>query len=156
MFQTIDIAIGGPLPGGMPTPVDGDHAAESLGQSFDLQQCAMRAHDRRRDWRDAGGRTAPHQPADDSVRQKDHQGDHAGTVQVLVNWWTAGIIGCELMARSKKANPGSFEIYTGVGMACVFELEVVAFERDAWIRHALKGGGRIQDYLDDHLADGFH
>jgi hypothetical protein len=83
---------------------------------------------------------------------------HEGKLEnwILVNWWTAGIIGCELMARSRKTEPGSFEIYTGVGMACVFELEIVAFERDAWIRHALKGGGRLHEYLQDHLPDGLY
>ena len=41
---------------------------------------------------------------------------------------------------------GRLEQYTGAGMSCVWELEVIDFERRAWLEDVLKGDD-VEAYL---------
>ena len=57
----------------------------------------------------------------------------------LVYWWANEN---ELHARfysSPLDDPGALLPYTGAGMACVWELEVIDFERRAWLEDVLIG-----------------
>ena len=65
----------------------------------------------------------------------------------LVYWWANDN---EIHARfyaSPLDDPGKLEPYTGAGMSCVWELEVIDFERRAWLEDVL-----IDDDLDAYLA----
>src|SRR6201986_2544949 len=57
----------------------------------------------------------------------------------IVYWWENEN---ELHARyfqAPKDDPGELEEVTGTGMACVWELEVIDFERRAWLEDVLIG-----------------
>jgi hypothetical protein len=47
-------------------------------------------------------------------------------------------------------DPGALEPADGTGMACVWELEVIDFERRAWLEDVLKDGD-IERYLEHAL-----
>ena len=68
----------------------------------------------------------------------------------IVYWWTNEN---ELHARmftGPREEPGALEPHDGTGMACVWELEVIDFERRAWIEDVLKDGD-VERYLERAL-----
>ena len=70
----------------------------------------------------------------------------------LVYWWANDN---EIHMRafaSPKDDPGALEPADGSGMACVWELEVIDFERRAWLEDVLKAGD-VERYLSRALAD---
>jgi hypothetical protein len=64
----------------------------------------------------------------------------------LVYWWANEN---EIHARfyaSPLDDPGNLSPYTGTGMSCVWELEVIDFERRAWLEDVLIGED-VEAYL---------
>jgi hypothetical protein len=58
----------------------------------------------------------------------------------LVYWWANEN---EIHGRffvSPLEEPGAMEEHNGTGLACVWEMEVLDFERRAWLEHVLKRG----------------
>jgi hypothetical protein len=77
-----------------------------------------------------------------------HEGTSAGLG--LSYWWANEN---ELHARffaSSLQRPGELEPYTGRGITCVWEMEVMDFERRAWIEDVLKAGD-VEAYLSRAL-----
>ena len=79
-----------------------------------------------------------------------HVGEEA--VWLLVDWWITGGIVCQRMLSAPLARPTQFEPVAAPALACVWELAVIAHERDAWIRHMLREAPDAQGYLDDQMA----
>jgi len=78
--------------------------------------------------------------------------DAATAALAIVYWW---VNENELHARYFAAphdDPGALAPLTDVGLACVWELEVIDFERRAWLDDVLKNGDPAA-YLDRTLAD---
>ena len=70
----------------------------------------------------------------------------------LVYWWAnENEIHSRLFA-SPFDEPGRLEPIDGTAMACVWELEVIDFERKAWLDHVLKAGD-VERYLEQSLPD---
>jgi hypothetical protein len=70
----------------------------------------------------------------------------------LVYWWANDN---EIHMRafaSPHDDPGALEPADGTGMACVWELEVIDFERRAWLEDVLKQGD-VERYLARTLDD---
>ena len=68
----------------------------------------------------------------------------------IVYWWANDN---EIHARfyaSPLDDPGKLEPYTGAGMSCVWELEVIDFERRAWLADVLIGED-VDAYLERAL-----
>src|SRR5690348_3965464 len=68
----------------------------------------------------------------------------------LVYWWANEN---EIHARfysSPLDDPGNLTPYTGAGLSCVWELEVIDFERRAWLSDVLIGED-VEAYLDRAL-----
>ena len=68
----------------------------------------------------------------------------------LVYWWANDN---EIHMRayaSPQDDPGALAAADGSGMACVWELEVIDFERRAWLEDVLKGGD-VGSYLERRL-----
>jgi hypothetical protein len=66
-----------------------------------------------------------------------HDAKFAGLA--LVYWWAnENEIHCRAFA-SPIDDPGALEPHEGTGLACVWELEVIDFERRAWLEEVLKG-----------------
>jgi hypothetical protein len=68
----------------------------------------------------------------------------------LVYWWAEEN---EVHVRhfaSALEDPSALEPYEHTGMACVWELEVIDFERRAWLEDVLKGGDPAR-YLERSL-----
>jgi hypothetical protein len=66
--------------------------------------------------------------------------DAKGAGLGLVYWWTNDN---EIHARyfaSPQDRPADLEEIEDTGMACVWELEVIDFERRAWLEHVLRNG----------------
>src|SRR5689334_5363623 len=74
-----------------------------------------------------------------------HEAQSAGLG--LVYWWANEN---EIHARfysSPLDDPGALTPYTGAGMACVWELEVIDFERRAWLSDVL-----VDEDVDAYLS----
>jgi hypothetical protein len=70
----------------------------------------------------------------------------------IVYWWANDN---EIHMRAFAApqdDPGALAPADGTGMACVWELEVIDFERRAWLEDVLKGGD-VGRYLERQLAE---
>jgi hypothetical protein len=72
---------------------------------------------------------------------------------VLVCWWANG---CDLRLRCFHApldRPAALEQLATPTLACVWELAVIAYERDAWVKHVLgnEAGPDLQAYLRDQM-----
>jgi hypothetical protein len=68
----------------------------------------------------------------------------------IVYWWAQEN---EIHARyftAPRDDPGALEPYDHTGMACVWELEVIDFERRAWLEDVLKRGD-AEAYLERTL-----
>ena len=70
----------------------------------------------------------------------------------LVYWWANENEIHQRAFASPLGDPGRLEPADGTGMACVWELEVIDFERRAWLDEVLKGGD-TERYLDRTLAE---
>ena len=81
-----------------------------------------------------------------------HVGEEA--VWLLVDWWISGGIVCQRMLSAPLARPTQFEPVTAPALACVWELAVIAHERDAWVRHMLRDAPMASGYLNDVLETG--
>jgi hypothetical protein len=58
----------------------------------------------------------------------------------LVYWWANENELHQRVFASPLADPAALEAADGTGMACVWELEVIDFERRAWLEDVLKAG----------------
>jgi hypothetical protein len=58
----------------------------------------------------------------------------------LVYWWANENELHQRVFASPLDDPAGLEPADGTGMACVWELEVIDFERRAWLEDVLKGG----------------
>ncbi len=68
---------------------------------------------------------------------------HAGedSVWLLVHWWTDACLLHHRMVAASLETPDSFDIEVPETLiACTWELAVVAFEREAWVRSAQRRG----------------
>jgi len=81
-----------------------------------------------------------------------HAGEEA--VWLLVDWWISGGILCQQMYSAPLAQPERFQPVQGPFIACVWELEVTAHERGAWMRHVLREAPDTDAYLADVLPAG--
>jgi hypothetical protein len=73
---------------------------------------------------------------------------------VLLDWWMAECILQHHVWISKLETPLDFEYVSPTGLCvCVWELEILQFEREAWIRHVLarSGGPNLEGYFNDRL-----
>jgi hypothetical protein len=78
--------------------------------------------------------------------------DAAGAGLGLVYWWANDNEVHMRAFASPKDDPGALEPADGSGMACVWELEVIDFERRAWLEDVLKAGD-VERYLERTLED---
>jgi hypothetical protein len=78
--------------------------------------------------------------------------DARGAGLSLVYWWANDN---EIHLRtfvSPLDDPAALEPFSSTGMACVWELEIIDFERRAFLEHVLKGGD-IDAYLTATAPD---
>jgi hypothetical protein len=78
--------------------------------------------------------------------------DAASAALAIVYWWANEN---EIHARYFSApadDPAALVPVEGTGMACVWELEVIDFERRAWLHDVLENGD-LASYLDRTLED---
>lgn len=72
----------------------------------------------------------------------------------LISWWTEGEILQSLTFFAAFDSPREFQAVLKEGfMACVWEMEVILFERDMWIEHVLKKADKpdFETYLHKSL-----
>jgi len=81
-----------------------------------------------------------------------HVGEEA--VWLLVDWWISGGILCQRMYSAPLERPEQFQPVQGPFIACVWELEVTAHERGAWMRHVLRDTPDVSAYMADVLPAG--
>ena len=75
---------------------------------------------------------------------------HEGEVGVwlLLDWWAHGDILCQRL--SLKTADGGFEAQDHRPLAaCVWELPILAHERDAWVRHMMTAPASAEGYMSD-------
>lgn len=75
-------------------------------------------------------------------------------VWTLINWWLGGEMLQSHTFFTDYEKPDTFvEVLKTGFMACVWEMEVIAFERAMWIEHVLKKATRpdIESYLNEQL-----
>jgi hypothetical protein len=70
----------------------------------------------------------------------------------LVYWWANDNEIHSRLFASPFDEPGRLEPIDGTAMACVWELEVIDFERKAWLEHVLKSGD-VELYLEQSLPN---
>jgi hypothetical protein len=78
--------------------------------------------------------------------------DAATAGLALVQWWANDNEIHKRVFASPLDDPGALAPADGTGMACVWELEVIDFERRAWLEDVLKGGD-VRRYLERNLGD---
>ena len=76
--------------------------------------------------------------------------DAAGAGLGIVYWWANENEIHSRVFASPLDDPGALAPADGTGMACVWELEVIEFERRAWLEDVLKQGDRDR-YLERAL-----
>ena len=81
-----------------------------------------------------------------------HQG--MGGNWLLLHWWVQESICCEALWKSPEESPTVFEAAPRSFMACVWELVVIDFERQAWVETVLQHKGNRDRYLGTRLPDG--
>ncbi|CAM4388778.1 hypothetical protein [Palleronia rufa] len=74
-----------------------------------------------------------------------HEGED-GT-WLLLDWWAHGGILCQRLSLSTGA--GFDPVAPRPLVACVWELPVLAHERDAWVRHMMRDPASPEGYLAD-------
>ncbi|NNK80245.1 MAG: hypothetical protein HKO93_02020, partial [Flavobacteriales bacterium] len=77
---------------------------------------------------------------------------HSGNEGVfsIINWWVGDNMLNTYIFFSPKDNSEKFELISGDGLSpCIWELEVIDFERKLWIEHILKrqDSPEIEAYL---------
>jgi hypothetical protein len=98
----------------------------------------------------AATRRAAHEAIPDDAVGFTIAHDAASAGLGLVYWWANDN---EIHARffaSPPDDPGALAPYPGAGLACVWELEVIDFERRAWLEDVLKRGD-TEGYLSRAL-----
>ncbi|WP_182086650.1 hypothetical protein [Aureimonas sp. ME7] len=80
-----------------------------------------------------------------------HRGEEA--VWLLLLWWMPGGILAERLWRRPLDGATGFEPVERPLMACVWELSVIGFERDAYVATVMAGGTQ-NAYLDRTLPEG--
>ncbi len=88
----------------------------------------------------------PHQGAGFAVL---HEGDEGRWL--LLHWWVAGGIATRRLWRSDLVPNGQFVEADPLLMACVWELELIDFERRAWMRTAM-AGKPVSEYTADRFS----
>jgi hypothetical protein len=78
--------------------------------------------------------------------------DTAGAGLGLVYWWANENEIHNRFFASPHDDPGALVPADGTGMACVWELEVIDFERRAWLDDVLKGDD-VERYLERNLGE---
>jgi hypothetical protein len=78
--------------------------------------------------------------------------DAATAGLAIVYWWANDNEIHKHVFAAPLADPGALEPADGTAMACVWELEVIDFERRAWLEDVLKGGD-VRRYLERNLGD---
>ena len=78
--------------------------------------------------------------------------DAATAGLALVHWWANDNEIHQRVLASPLDEPGALVPAGGTGMACVWELEVIDFERRAWLEDVLKGGD-VSRYLERNLGE---
>ena len=77
-----------------------------------------------------------------------------GAVWLLVDWWLCGGIVGQRLLSAPLAHPDTFTPVDAPALACVWELAVIAHERDAWVRHMLTERPDADAYLQTVLPAG--
>jgi len=70
----------------------------------------------------------------------------------LVFWWSHRILLRERLFHSPTGSPLELRPVTDGLIACIYELQVIEWERQAWLRHVLDGQPDLQAYLDDEIT----
>jgi hypothetical protein len=70
----------------------------------------------------------------------------------IVYWWANDNEIYQRVFASPRHDPGALVATDATGMACVWELEVIDFERRAWLEDVLKGGD-VERYLSRRLEE---
>jgi hypothetical protein len=72
----------------------------------------------------------------------------------IVYWWANENEIHQCVFASPLDDPGALQPADGPGMACVWELEVIDFERRAWLKEVLKRGdaGRYSERVLEGVA----
>lgn len=84
---------------------------------------------------------------------------HQGTLGnwLLINWWAQGILLYHRLYHAGFKNPATFTPRTDALLACIWELPVFGFERDAWVRSIRERrderGSQIERYLEARFDD---
>jgi hypothetical protein len=78
--------------------------------------------------------------------------DAATAGLALVHWWANDNEIHQRVFASPLDEPGALAPADGTGMACVWELEVIDFERRAWLEDVLKAGD-VRRYLERNLGE---
>lgn len=76
-------------------------------------------------------------------------------VLILLNWWTGGEMLETKIYFADYKTPAQLEpsIFDNKALVCIWELEIFAHERKAWIEHVLKKAHNpdFTAYMNDHL-----
>ena len=78
--------------------------------------------------------------------------DAAGAGLGIVYWWANDNEIHQRVFAAPRDDPGALVAADGTGMACVWELEVIDFERRAWLEDVLKGAD-VERYLSRRLEE---
>ena len=76
--------------------------------------------------------------------------DAATAALAIAYWWANENEIHKRVFAAPLDDPGALEPADGTGMACVWELEVIEFERRAWLEDVLKDGV-VERYLERAL-----
>lgn len=66
---------------------------------------------------------------------------------LLINWWAHSSIICQLLFRSDPKPDLIFKKVEQPFVACIWEMVLLGFERDAWVNQALCEGGSVEAYM---------
>nr|MBK9653244.1 hypothetical protein [Bacteroidota bacterium] len=72
----------------------------------------------------------------------------------IINWWIDDNMLQQLVYLSNNMDQIEFKLYSDKGIiTCVWELEIIWFERNAWVKHVLSNPANADftSYLNEHL-----
>ncbi len=72
----------------------------------------------------------------------------------IINWWIDDNMLQQFVYLSNNIDPNEFKLYSDKGIiTCVWELEIIWFERNAWVKHVLTdpANADFTSYLNEHL-----
>lgn len=84
---------------------------------------------------------------------------HQGTLGnwLLINWWARGILLYQRVYQAGPESAATFVLRTDGLLACIWELSVLSFERDAWVRSIRESshgrGSQVESYLEARFDD---